>query len=348
VEATVGEAVPWRQAMTDALYGADGFFTRTNQPGGSGAHFRTSARASELFATAIMRVVVAADEALGGPDPFDVVDIGAGGGHLLRRLADLAPTRLAQRMRLSAVELAPRPTDLPDAIRWGEQLPHAGSVTGVILATEWLDNVPLDIAEVDEHGQLRYVLVDPWSGAETAGGELSPVDAVWAGQWWTEAPWDPGVRVELGAPRDEAWASAVACLSRGVAVTVDYGHMWYARPQTGTLTGFYGGRCAATIPDGSRDITAHVAIDAVCAAGETVAEQPAVLTTQREALAALGLSGARPPLELASTDPAGYVQALSAATQAAELMDADGLGSHYWVAQPVGLDAGALPAGLRD
>ena len=71
----MGEAVPWRRAMADALYGADGFFTRTNQPGGSGAHFRTSARASELFATAIMRVVVAADEALGGPDPFDVVDV---------------------------------------------------------------------------------------------------------------------------------------------------------------------------------------------------------------------------------------------------------------------------------
>ena len=344
----MGEAVPWRRAMADALYGADGFFTRTNQPGGSGAHFRTSARASELFATAIMRVVVAADEALGGPDPFDVVDVGAGGGHLLRRLAELAPTRLAQRMRLSAVELAPRPTDLPDAIGWSEQPPPAGSVTGVILATEWLDNVPLDIAEVNEHGQLRYVLVDPWSGAESKGGELSRFDAAWAEQWWTDAPWEPGVRVELGAPRDAAWASAVAYLSRGVALTVDYGHMWYARPLTGTLTGFYGGRCAATIPDGSRDITAHVAIDAVCAAGETVAERPAVLTTQREALGALGLSGARPPLELASTDPAGYVKALSAATQAAELMDADGLGSHYWVAQPVGLDAGALPAGLRD
>ena len=250
-------------------------------------------------------------------------------------------------MRPSAVEVARRPADLPSGIGWRDRLPPAGSVTGVVLATEWLDNVPLDLAEVDEHGQLRYLLVEPRSGAETPGGELSPSDAAWARRWWTQTPWDPGVRVELGAPRDDAWAGAVASLSRGVAVTVDYGHMWYARPRAGTLTGFYAGRQATAIPDGSRDITAHVAIDAVCAAGERVAGRPAVLTTQREALAALGLSGTRPPLELATTDPAGYVKALSAASQAADLMDRNGLGGHHWVVQPVGVDADTLPPGLR-
>jgi SAM-dependent MidA family methyltransferase len=339
----VAEAVPWRQAMTDGLYGPDGFFTRVVQPGGSGAHFRTSAHASGLFATALLRVVLAADEALGRPHPFDLVDVGAGGGHLLRHLVQLVPTHLARRMRTSAVELAPRPVDLPDGIRWRDRLPRPGSITGVLLATEWLDNVPLDVAEVDRHGQLRYVLVDPSSGAETPGGELSPSDAAWAEQWWAADPWNEGVRVELGGPRDEAWSAAVASLSRGVALTVDYGHMWRERPGSGTLTGFYAGRGASTIPNGSRDITAHVAIDAACAAGEAVAQQPAVLTTQRQALEALGLSGARPPLALASTDPAEYVRALSAASQAAELMDPDGLGGHYWVVQPVGVAAEALP-----
>jgi SAM-dependent MidA family methyltransferase len=331
--------------MTDGLYGPDGFFTQAM--GGSGAHFRTSVHASRQFAGAILRVVVAVDEALGRPHPFDLVDVGAGAGHLLRRLTEVVPTHLARRMRLSAVEVAPRPADLPTGIRWRDRLPRPGSITGVILATEWLDNVPLDIAEVDEHGQLRYRLVDRWSGQETAGGELSLTDAAWADRWWAESPWDPGVRVELGAPRDEAWAAAVASLARGVALTVDYGHMWYDRPRTGTLTGFYAGRAATPIPDGSRDITAHVAIDAVCAAGEVVAGTPAALVTQRDALEALGLSGGRPPLDLAGTDPTGYVQALSAASQAVELMDPDGLGAHFWLAQPVDLDATALPPGLQ-
>lgn len=333
--------------MADALYGDDGFFSRANGPGGRGGHFRTSAHASPLFATALLRIVVAADEALGRPDPLDVLDVGAGGGHLLRRLAVLAPTYLAQRLRLSAVELAPRPADLPGYIGWYPQLPPPRTVGGVVLATEWLDNVPLNIAAADELGNLHYLLVEPASGEEVPGGELTATDADWAAQWWAEVPWDEGVRIELGLPRDDAWASAVAVLSRGVAMTVDYGHMWHARPPAGTLAGFYGGRGAAAIPDGSRDITAHVAMDAVCAAGESVAGQRAVLTTQREALGALGLDAVRPPLSLATRDPAEYVRALSAATQAAELMDIQGLGGHYWIVQPVGIAAEALPTGLR-
>jgi SAM-dependent MidA family methyltransferase len=139
----------------------------------------------------------------------------------------------------------------------------------------------------------------------------------------------------------------VATLSRGLAVTVDYGHLWYARPYAGTLTGFYAGRSASAVPDGSRDITAHVAIDAACAAGEAAAGGRAVLTTQREALTVLGVDASRPPVDMAARDPAGYVRALSASTQAAELIDVTGLGGHYWVIQPVGLAAGALPVGLR-
>jgi SAM-dependent MidA family methyltransferase len=329
--------------MSAALYGDGGFFTTG---GGAGGHFRTSAHASGLFATAMLRLVVATDEALGRPKPLDVVDIGAGGGHLLRRLAAMAPAYLARRLRLSAVEVAPRPPDLPEPIGWYDVAPPPGSVSGIILATEWLDNVPLDVAEVDDDGQLRYVLVEPASGAEQAGAELSTQDAAWARQWWSHAPWEPGVRVEIGRTRDEAWADAVAGLVQGLAVTVDYGHMWYGRPVCGTLTGYYAGRSVAAVPDGSRDITAHVAIDAACAAGEAVAGQSAMLATQQEALFALGLDGSRPPLELATTDPTAYVQALSSATEAAELMSVEGLGAHYWIIQPVGITPAALPLDL--
>jgi SAM-dependent MidA family methyltransferase len=337
--------VSWRQAIAAALYGEAGFFTFAT--GGSGGHFRTSAHATPLFATAILRLVVAADDSLGRPDPLDVVDIGAGGGHLLRRLAELAPTYLARRLRLSAIEIAPRPPDLPDQIGWHDSLPPAGAITGIALATEWLDNVPLEIAEIAEDGAARYVLVQPDTGLESLGDELSDPDVAWANRWWNEPAREPGCRIELGPPRDEAWASAVALLSRGLAMTVDYGHLWYARPRAGSLTGFFAGRSAPAVPDGSRDITAHVAMDAACAAGEQVAGQPAALVSQRQALVALGLDATRPPLDLARKDPAGYVRALSLATQAAELMDPDGLGGHFWIVQPVGVAGDRLPAGLQ-
>jgi len=335
-EVSVGRAVPWREAMASALYGAGGFFT---DRGGS-AHFRTSATASPHFATAILRLLAQLDRSLGGPDPLAVVDVGAGTARILTWLDEHAPAGLRERLRLAAVELAPPGPD--SSIGWSSGLPAPGSVTGLLLATEWLDNVPLDIAEVDDDGAARYVLVDRDSGTESLGDALTAVDAAWADRWWPERR--PGSRVELGGARDGAWSAAVAGLARGLAVTVDYGHTVDGRPPFGTLTGFAGGRECPAVPDGSCDITAHVAIDAVRAAGEAVAGMPAQLMTQRDALAALGLSGARPPRELAATDPAGYVRALAGASAAAELMARDGLGAHFWLLQPVGIPAPALQA----
>jgi hypothetical protein len=68
--------------------------------------------------------------------------------------------------------------------------------------------------------------------------------------------------------------------------------------------------------------------------------------TQRDALRALGIAGARPPLTLASTRPAEYVRALARAGEAAELTAAGGLGDFGWLLQPVGLSAGIADAPL--
>jgi SAM-dependent MidA family methyltransferase len=345
--ASVADAVRWREAMHRALYGESGFFVREADRQPVTGAFRTSVHASPLFATAVLRLLTSVDDALERPDPLEVVDVGAGTGDLLRRIALLAPTYLRRRLRLRAVELAPAPGDLPEGIDWQADLPEPASVTGVVWATEWLDNVPLDIAEVCADGDLRYLLVDPASGAESPGGPLNTADATWARRWWPWAGLPPGARVELGTDRDGSWAAAVRSLDRGLALTVDYGHLAPQRPRLGTLTGFRAGREVDPVPDGSCDLTAHVALDAVRDAGEAVAGRPALLTTQAEALRALGLDAARPPRSLAAEDPAGYVHALSAASQAAELVDPAGLGAHLWLLQPVRLPSSALPLGLR-
>jgi hypothetical protein len=61
------------------------------------------------------------------------------------------------------------------------------------------------------------------------------------------------------------------------------------------------------------------------------------VVTQRAALRALGVSGARPALTLATTDPAAYVRALAGAGEAAELTATGGLGDFGWLLQPVGI-----------
>ncbi|MFD0787016.1 SAM-dependent methyltransferase, partial [Micromonospora azadirachtae] len=283
---------------------------------------------------------------------------------------------LAERVRFTAVELAPRPEDLPPEIGWFDQIPSG--ITGLLLATEWLDNVPLDIA-VHTRGGWHYLLVDPTSGTEALGDPVGPADAEWLATWWPvpgsgvaddgglpaetvtdgpgtsgsgfraarpaegssltarsgsgcpetptatstepnrsdhpQTPTEPnrsdhpatptatstepsgsgcpesrttiGVRAEIGRSRDEAWANAVGRIDRGLALAVDYGHLKRERPVSGTLTGYRGGRQVAPVPDGSCDVTAHVAMDSVASAGERVARCAYSLSSQREALRAL-------------------------------------------------------------
>ncbi|WP_051806905.1 SAM-dependent methyltransferase [Streptomyces sp. NRRL F-2664] len=313
----------WRSAVEAALYGPGGFYVRPGGPGPAG-HFRTSVHASALYAGAVARLLQWVDAQLGHPRDLALVDVGAGRAELLVGVLAALDPRTAERVRPYAVERAERPDGLEPRIRWTAEPPEG--VTGLLFANEWLDNVPLDIAE-DGH----YVLVAP-DGTESRGGPLEDADRAWLERWWPG-----GGRAEIGRPRDEAWGAAVRSLERGLAVAVDYAHIRRARPPYGTLTGFRGGREVPPVPDGSCDVTAHVALDACAGPG-------AVLLTQREALTALGVSGARPPLALASSDPAAYVRALASAGEAAELTSRSGLGAFGWLVQPVGIPAWPQPA----
>ncbi|MFS8198956.1 SAM-dependent methyltransferase (plasmid) [Streptomyces sp. CWNU-52B] len=330
----------WRPATEEALYGPRGFYRGTEGPA---AHFRTSVHASTLFAGAVARLLRLVDEALAHPAELAFVDLGAGHGELVSAVLRALPAEVASRARGYAVERAARPAGLDDRIEWLPE-PPAG-VTGLLFANEWLDNVPVDVAEVDAHGVARLVLVGP-DGTESLGAPVRGPEAEWLERWWplTGPRTDPrvpappgtprlpaeGLRAEIGLPRDTAWASAVAGLGRGLAVAVDYGHRAGARPPFGTLTGFRQGRETAPVPDGSCDITAHVALDACALPGGR-------LLSQREALRTLGVRGDRPPLALASTDPAAYVRALAGAGEAAELTARGGLGDFGWLVQPVGI-----------
>lgn len=308
-----------------------GFYRRPEGPAG---HFRTSVHASPLFAEAVARLLCRVDEALGRPATLDFVDMAAGRGELVTSVLAALPADVAARTRAYAVEIADRPPGLDHRIAWLPEPPR--DVLGLLFANEWLDNVPVEVAETDPAGVPRLVLVRD-DGAERLGEPVSGAQARWLARWWPPAGGE-GQRAEIGLPRDTAWASAVACVGRGLAVAVDYAHTRDARPPYGTLTGFREGRGTAPVPDGSCDITAHVALDACAEAGRPPASAGAPrLLTQRTALRALGITGSRPPLALASTDPAAYVRALAGATEAAELTAPGGLGDFGWLLQPVGI-----------
>ncbi|MDX2562786.1 SAM-dependent methyltransferase [Streptomyces sp. TX20-6-3] len=373
----------WRTATERALYGPGGFYLRPEGPAG---HFRTSVHASPLFAAAVARLLAEVAEELGTSE-VDLVDVGAGRGELLTGVLAAIGGGSASgsgdgsasgggggsasgglTVRAYAVERAGRPAGLDPRIEWTDRLPRG--VRGLVFANEWLDNVPVDVAEADAEGTARYVEVRP-DGTERLGGPVSGADAEWLARWWPLR--EPGARAEIGRPRDEAWASAVASLAAGRAVAVDYAHVRGARPPFGSLTGFRAGREVPPVPDGSCDLTAHVALDACAAAvgggamgggggggggiggdgdggiggggggGGEDGPRAVELVTQREALGRLGVSGGRPPLSLASSDPVAYVRALSSAGEAAELTARGGLGDFLWLTRRVPGGATAPP-----
>ncbi|MFI0510729.1 SAM-dependent methyltransferase [Streptomyces sp. WSLK1-5] len=324
----------WRAATEAALYGPDGFYRRPEGPAG---HFRTSVHASALFAGAVARLLCRLDEALGRPARLDFVDMAAGRGELAAGVLAALPAEVSARTRAYAVEIADRPAGLDHRIEWLSEPPSR--ITGLLFANEWLDNVPVEIAETDSAGVPRRVLVRR-DGRERLGEPVAGAEAEWLRRWWP-LPAEEGLRAEIGLPRDEAWAAAVATVGRGLAVAVDYAHTAAARPPFGTLTGFREGRESAPVPDGSCDLTAHVALDACALPGGR-------LLAQRDALRAMGLTGARPPLSLASAQPAEYLRALTRAGEAAELTAAGGLGDFGWLLQPVGLDGPLVDALLVD
>jgi SAM-dependent MidA family methyltransferase len=179
------------------------------------------------------------------------------------------------------------------------------------------------------------VLVDPRTGLERLGPEPGAADLAWLDRWWPLK--NPGDRAEVGRLRDAAWAGVISKMAGGAAIAADYSHPVDNRPQGGTLMAYRDGASVTPIPDGTCDITAHVALDACAAAGVRAGAISTTLTTQRNAMLALGITGARPSLNLAHADPRGYLRALARSSEEAELIDPSGLGSFGWLTQNVNL-----------
>jgi len=305
--------VAWQEAWQEALYGADGFYRSAAGPSG---HFSTATHGGpgQVLGAALARL--ARENGL-----THVVDVGAGRGELLGHLYAADPA-----LRLTGVDVVARPEALRAAVEWlvapgGPHLPdELRQLDGaLVVAHEWLDVVPCTVAEVDDTGLLRVVHVDPTTGTERPGEPLDGPDLDWAQEHWPTTT--PGERVEVGLDRDLAWAALLARVHRGVALAVDYGHRAGGRPADGTLAAYRSGHLDVPVPDGTRDLTAHVAMDTL---------DHDELLDQRAALARLGVDATAPDHGLARTDPAAYLGALARSSAAAALTARGGFGDFLW------------------
>ena len=199
---------------------------------------------------------------------------------------------------------------------WADRLPPTAGA--LLVANEWLDNVPVDVAELTEDGlaaAARRPGVRPGAARPAAGDRPRVAGPVVAGR-------DAGDRAEIGRPRDDAWAGArpvADARSRRRRSTTPTPAT--AVPRAGSLTGYRGGRPVPPVPDGSCDLTSHVALDACAVAGEQAGATTSLLTTQRAALQALGVRRAGPRTSRRRPTRRGYLRALGRAGQAGELTD---------------------------
>jgi SAM-dependent MidA family methyltransferase len=312
--------LPWSVAITEALYGQDGFYVAR---GGPARHFRTSAQVAAAWASAIHELASRVDASLGSPEQFTVVDLGAGGGELLRSLASIAPPRWT----LAGIDVADRPPDLPERVGWSHALTR--DIQGLIVANELLDVVALDVVQLTDSGP-RLVTVSR-AGLESRREQVLADDAAWQRRWWPLTR--VGDRAEIGRQRDERWRAITESLDRGVAVAIDYAAV-PSRDTGGTLTGYRDGRQVAPVPDGSCDLTAHVLFESMTTGGD-------VVLSQRQALRLLGIEATRPAYD---GNPRAYLAGLDAAGRAAELLDRDGLGGFTWLSHAKGVPNPLLTA----
>ena len=343
-----------------ALYApATGFFAAGGRAG-RGGDFITSPEVGPLFGAVVARALDGWWRELGEPDPFVVVEAGAGSGTLAVAVRAAAPAcaaaltyvlverspalraRHGEHLPLTVPTqaLPPAPADDDDPIPAADgprftslaDLP-AGPLTGVVLANELLDNLPLRVLERTAAGgwrEVAYTLVDDRPPVVEC---LVPVDddlAARADRWAPAAT--PGQRIPMLTDALDWVRRALEVLDRGRLVVVDYGAATAelaARPATGWLRTFRGHERGGPPHQhlGEQDITVDVPVDQLAAVARPTAEADQASWLRSHGLDDLVADGRRVWSERAHLGDLEAMKARSRVREAEALTDPTGLGS---------------------
>lgn len=353
----IGERGPMSvsEYVAACLYDPDGgFYMRPGggRAGGRSGHFLTAPEVGPLFGAVLSRALDRWWHEMGRPDPFTVIDWGAGPGTLARSILAAEPECVAAgAARLVLVELSSAQRRMHPSHRLatsvtsvGEALPH-GASAAVVVANELLDNLPFDVLRRSPGGweELRVTL-----GEHPSGFSLVPepaTDELVAGLPEVAV----GARVPVQSTARRWVADARRLIDAGRIVAFDYGEATAALaersdpsedPAAGlgwlrTHRGHRGGSQWLTEP-GCCDITADVALDQV------QADHPAVVCTQAQFLKAHGIDnlveqGRSVWRERAGAGDLHALGARSRIREAEALVDPHGMGAFNVLTWPVGV-----------
>lgn len=189
---------------------ATGFYAGGRGQAGRRGDFLTSPEVGPLFGAVLGRALDQWWDELGRPDPFPVVDAGAGPGSLGRAL-ELAEPRCAAAWELRAVDLAPGSASALGSIEGG-----------VVIANELLDNLAFRILERAPDGSLLEVHVEVDERTGVARESLREIEDELPAAVAAVLDAAPAGRVPLlSAARD--WVEQVLGAGVGRLVAFDYG-----------------------------------------------------------------------------------------------------------------------------
>jgi SAM-dependent MidA family methyltransferase len=217
-------AISFERFMDLALYGDQGFYTRVD--GGSAGRrgdFITSPEVGPLFGAVVAHYLDAEWERIGRPDPFTVIDAGAGPGTLARSVAVARPACI-DAMRYVAVEISVAQRDRhPDGVDSQGDLPP-GPVDGVVVCNELLDNLAFRLLVHDDGWREAFVEIDR-SGrfVEVLSTALGDVPAALPGTapFGARAPLIDRASCFVDHARSLVRSGSVLAIDYGVALTAE-------------------------------------------------------------------------------------------------------------------------------
>ena len=337
----MAEAVRFDAYMDEALYGDSGFYVHGGHSSSRGGDFATSVELGSLFARCVAGYLDRVWHELDRPDPFVVIEGGAGHGTLcLNVLAHVEECsdavryvmveRVATRRDVAEARVGAR--DVSQPVAAVPDLP-SGPLVGVVIANELIDNLPLRLLERSDDGwQEVHVQRDESAAVE----ELHPAAADAVNMAVALAPQAiGGARIPLQLKAAVWMRRALGLLSRGRVLIFDYGIPATAelakRPQTDWLRTYRSQRRGhdPLREPGTADITCEVAFDQL--------PPGAALVSQTEWLAAAGIegmtAGAQALWQRSRSNPTAETLAARALLEeAAALTDPAGMGA-FWVAE---------------
>jgi SAM-dependent MidA family methyltransferase len=284
-----GGPITFAAFMEAALYDpAGGFYGRARLPVGEAGDFVTSPHVSPVFGRLVARQVEEFWELLDRPDPFAVIEAGAGDGTLARQIIEAlsGPVRTATRYiaveTASAARKALRALPVEVVARLEEI--EAG-LQGCLIANELLDNLPFHRLRGSADGAIELFV-----GLDDHGFTLveAPVSSSAIGRLAPSLP--PGHGAVVSPAALDFIDRAAGLFRRGYLWIVDYGIADPGAAPDPSVHGYRGHRLEedVLVDPGSRDITAGVDFDALTfhAAGRGLAVWGPI--AQREALLTLG------------------------------------------------------------